>query len=103
MTDKLDSNWWLFACKSILIYRQPVRLGLPARHRASATTGLTLKLSVKYTPWSSPSKYSSNFRRWSPCLRVCHLICDFTARRFALFAVADQRLTEQRRNSEVGE
>jgi hypothetical protein len=45
------------------------------------------------------SEYSSNFRRWSPYLRVCRLTCDFTARWFASFAAADQPLTEQRRNN----
>ena len=37
------------------------------------------------------SKFSSNFRRCLPCLRVCHLTSKFTARWFALFVGADQR------------
>ena len=44
------------------------------------------------------SKYSSNFRLSLLYLRVCHVTCDFTARWFALFAAADPRLPEQRRN-----
>jgi hypothetical protein len=44
------------------------------------------------------SKYISNFRRQLPHLRVCRLICGFTARWFASFAAADRHLTEQRRN-----
>jgi hypothetical protein len=50
------------------------------------------------------SKYISYFRRRLAYVRVCCPACDFTARWFALFAVADQRLTEQRRNRpDVGE
>ena len=26
------------------------------------------------------SQYISNLRRWSPCLRVCNLTCEFIAR-----------------------
>jgi hypothetical protein len=48
------------------------------------------------------SKYSSNFRQRSPYLRVCHLTCGFSGRWFVLFADADRRLPEQRRNSLSG-
>ena len=44
------------------------------------------------------SKYSSNFRRRLPYLRVCHLTCDFSACYFASFGAVDRRLTERRRN-----
>jgi AbiV family abortive infection protein len=57
----------------------------------------------RYHDPGQQSKYISNFGRQLSYLRVCRLICGFTARWFASFAAADRHLTEQRRNGPADE